>query len=110
MDPTYKRRWIKALRSGQYPQTTGRLHIKTNTIVKPAARTEVYDTRPAGYCCLGVLYQVVEGYPPECGDRLAPSMLEKVKLNTTIQSRLVSMNDAERKSFDQIADWIEDYL
>lgn len=37
MDPDIKQRWVAALRSGEYPQTTGRLRADD------------------AYCCLGVL-------------------------------------------------------
>lgn len=49
MNAKDKARWVKALRSGKYPQTTNVLK-----------RTEpgVEDDEPVGYCCLGVLREV----------------------------------------------------
>lgn len=38
-------KWVAALRSGEFEQTTGQLHS--------VEASEVYN-RPAGYCCLGV--------------------------------------------------------
>lgn len=38
--PEVREKWVSALRSGEYPQTTGRLHDED------------------GYCCLGVLCEV----------------------------------------------------
>jgi hypothetical protein len=38
MNPEYKQRWIEALESGEYRQTSGHLHDEEG-----------------GYCCLGVL-------------------------------------------------------
>ena len=42
MDKMWKKKWVKALRSGKYEQCTGRLHLKGD-----------------GYCCLGVLCDIV---------------------------------------------------
>lgn len=49
MDPKWKKRWVKALRSGKYKQDTGQL--KSNE----------------GFCCLGVLCDVVSKYPKSGG-------------------------------------------
>jgi hypothetical protein len=41
-------KWVEALESGEYPQTTGRLQ-----------RTGPgYSDQPIGYCCLGVLCEI----------------------------------------------------
>lgn len=45
-----KAAWVKALRSGRYPQTCGLLHRKTDHPGVP--------DKKAGYCCLGVLAKV----------------------------------------------------
>ena len=47
MDPKVKAKWLKALRSGEYDQTTGSLCS--------------VDDGAASYCCLGVLHEVVNG-------------------------------------------------
>lgn len=47
MDPDIQRDWVAALRSGEYQQDTGAL--KT----------------PTGYCCLGVLVDVIQRKHPE---------------------------------------------
>jgi hypothetical protein len=44
VDPEIKAKWLEALRSGEYPQTTGALQ-----------RVADYGDSPKGYCCLGVL-------------------------------------------------------
>src|SRR4051812_29792359 len=46
MDPGLKARWVAALRSGDYRQSSGQLHI-----------TEGVDN-VAGFCCLGVLCEI----------------------------------------------------
>lgn len=48
MNPEVRQKWVEALRSGDYEQTVGYLHIG-----KPDSNHE-----PAGYCCLGVLCEL----------------------------------------------------
>ena len=112
MDPTWKAKWLTALRSGDYTQTTGNL------------RTE------QGHCCLGVLCDIVdptrwvdapgnryryqykasteydllvnEFLPEDIGD------LVKMPLHGQ-QSALANMNDAGC-TFAYIADYIENNL
>lgn len=48
MDKQVKAEWVKALRSGEYEQTQGKLH-RTEAEEKPGRDF------PPGYCCLGVL-------------------------------------------------------
>jgi len=48
MDPVIKADWVEHLRSGEYPQTDGYLHIKTPGLEKKADR----------FCCLGVLCEM----------------------------------------------------
>jgi len=47
MDPKVKRRWVKALRSGAYPQTSGALAVRSGS-----------PDQPDSFCCLGVLCDV----------------------------------------------------
>ncbi len=56
MQKELKTKWIEALRSGEYHQATGLLRSE-NTV----------DGSPMGYCCLGVLCDVVDsdGWTPE---------------------------------------------
>lgn len=49
LDPDLKAKWLKALRSGRYAQTKGRLHRKEDS---------AESDRPAGHCCLGVLCDI----------------------------------------------------
>lgn len=115
MNPDVKRRWVEALRSGRYQQTTGALN------------------RGDSYCCLGVLTElaVEDGVipPGSCDDapisgctsyegaRLAPpkAVYKWAGLGTgaelCIAGKVASpsmQNDARRASFAQIADAIEE--
>jgi hypothetical protein len=89
-----KAKWVKALRSGKYEQTQGRL--------KRDCPDAVY---PAGFCCLGV---AVECNLTEKA-RTTQTVLETF-LPSEIQANLANFNDNENKSFKWIAYYIERYL
>lgn len=104
LKPDIKSRWIEALRSGKYSQSTGTLR----------------DTN--GYCCLGVLCDIVAGEigtgwerrsNSYCFDGKPYSMLPQVVCNYVgefPQVTLITMNDAQGTSFNEIADYIEKNL
>jgi hypothetical protein len=54
--------WVKALRSGEYKQTTGALRRSSST-----------ETMPEGYCCLGVLCDIAIKQP-ELSDAKLPTL------------------------------------
>ena len=102
----WKKRWIKALRSGKYEQGKGALR-------RPALR----GNRAAEFCCLGVLCEVLElprvytGYKNPETKRihyvgLDPELLDKVGLTGKQQALLMHLNDAEGKTFQEIAAYI----
>lgn len=108
-----KTKWLRALRSGTYKQTKGRL----------------YNPETAGFCCLGVLQHCTTGGMVEVhrGVELGNEFLAMptVKWLTDIGaveldneapgakwgqnylSKLADLNDRSRKGFKYIADWIE---
>lgn len=100
MDPEKKAAWVAALRSGKYPQT------------KAALRTA------AGFCCLGVLCDIVDPSKWREGDRrytygygyvsFLPDGIKRA-YNVTNDERLLRMNDSGT-TFPEIADWIEEHL
>lgn len=105
MTPELKAKWIAALRSGQYKQGKGALCSK--------------DT----FCCLGVLAEVFGAqkqsdafgtiYLFETGvltdiDYEWDMNVPEILLDEDNQDELTNMNDAEGKSFAEIADWIEE--
>lgn len=112
MDQELRTRWLEALRSGKYTQ--GKERLKTRN-----------DDGSASHCCLGVLAEVM-GVPSALPNSLAvrsyrfdfgngvtdtaylPGDLVP-GLNQQNQSLLADMND-EGKSFDEIADYIEEHL
>ena len=103
MDPKAKKKWLKALRSGDYCQTQGTLVDET------------------GYCCLGVLAEVCglkkdwtvdkhdtwryKGFPGGWGSSCW------FGVDTDAHAECVDMNDSGAgKSFKQIANWVEENL
>lgn len=110
LEPEFKAKWVAALRSGEYRK--GRLELYTHM-----------DT----YCYLGVagilcninidmllgraslataLYSSTATKVPEL---LLQNMVGS-NGELTLPGILVRMNDRENKSFDEIADWIEQNL
>lgn len=103
MTPELKAKWITALRSGEYTQ--GQNYLKAN----------------GNYCCLGVLCEVYGGFKETTRPTGASlfnggvalfndEMLDAVGLKFRTAENLMQMNDAYRKSFNEIADWIEENL
>jgi hypothetical protein len=106
MDAQVKEKWVAALRSGNYQQARNGLK------------------KGGGYCCLGVLCDIVnpDGWENINGynyyrfggskdDCALPIPLEnEVGLGRNSVSACITLNDTQRQSFDQIADYIEKNL
>lgn len=96
-----KHKWLKALRSGEYKQGKG--HLKD-------------DFYGATFCCLGVLCEVsklkqdLNGYyqykNSKSDTKLPRKFRQKIGMTVNTQSKLISMNDDEPKTFDEIAKYI----
>jgi len=105
------KRWIKALRSGKYKQTSGKLQ----------------DTD--GFCCLGVACELfnksntidecghIEGYMPDQQNN-SPKWLCNINEDLNKRTKyptdssffgydLPEMNDKKKSSFDEIADLLQ---
>ena len=110
MDAKLKRKWVRALRGGQYVQGTGLLVSNEGT----------------QFCCIGVLadvqgcvWQESDGEnlvpilprsrKPLCADGTDHLNPRRAGLSRPRQARLIEMNDAG-KSFAEIADYIEQNL
>ena len=102
MDPELKSRWVAALRSGKYAQ--GRHSLRSA------------DDK---FCCLGVLADVLAPEDWEKREHAEQDYrfqgtkhtLRWEEVPYTVQGDLVNLNDiAPRKSFTEIADWIEENI
>ena len=102
MNPEWKKKWVEALRSGQYKQCNARLKKMTSS--SPA------------YCCLGVLQELVNPNSFELeivkdtrssqGAFLDVETSRITCLFASPQGALSVMNDSGR-TFSEIADYIE---
>lgn len=118
MKPEVRKEWCAALRSGEYEQTTGTLRRDTPT-----------ETRPAGYCCMGVLtdlYVKAGGdevfYPQHSDGTFTLNLWEDGALSWPVMewagledsnpnfggTYAAYHNDVARRSFAEIADLIDD--
>lgn len=101
-----KKQWVDALRSGKYGQCRGRLQYRGK------------------YCCLGVWVAVTKDVTMDArGESMINAQGEDVgydplfnllgihpETETPYVSILWKMNDNEQKSFNEIADYIEQNL
>ena len=108
LTPELKKIWLKALRSGKYRQT--RSSLRTHE----------------GYCCLGVLAEVsgdfashkyeysynYKFFHKDYGQAhdASTTCLPEEYLPSPLQNVLITMNDIHGCSFEEIADFIEEYL
>ena len=106
MDRKWKRKWINALRGGEYRQARGEL------------RDHV------GYCCLGVLCDISGAgeWTGTNGGRFIdfngydhsavtpPGVKSLTGLTVLAEQELVELNDHKRYGFRRIATWIEKHL
>lgn len=115
------KRWVEALRSGGYEQTTGKLQR-----IEPGENGE-----PVGFCCLGVLCElaVADGVIPPAfhSDLLGTGMYGEIGVNSTLpdevqewagieaddpqleptQTAASYLNDKEGKTFEELAEAIK---
>ena len=84
--------WVKALRSGEWKQ----------------CRHYMYNTRDNSFCCLGVacrLIKPMEDYKEQ--ESAFRVMREHYGIGRYTAFKLADMNDSQRKTFTEIADYIE---
>ena len=117
LDPKFKKKWLKALRSGKYQQTQGALR-------------DLADNGEYGFCCLGVALDLKlkdtktgwSGYRGHNSFLLTKTstvscdttkwkqsnFAKEIGLTAEAQDNLAGLND-EGGGFEQIADYIEDH-
>ena len=94
IDPKLKKKWVKALLSGDYAQ----------------GRRQLYDKKSDTHCCLGVLARVMGYSDDQLDGRAMLSSLEEVPLSKKMEVEFVYMNDGHEMPFDLIAGFINEYL
>lgn len=98
MDKKLKRKWVAALRSGKFRQTTGML------------RDQDEIDGEAEFCCLGVLCEVAKVKYNGNNGQLPPDFSTQVCVGDVTQTKLIGMNDDKGYGFKRIATWIEKNL
>ena len=115
----FKVKWIEGLRSEDYPKVNGTLCELTFD-----ESSLLYDRDCKGYCALGVAIAHCTDTPHELytGDSHWQSSfnlpiddnyfrghteLKEAKMLLILQDKVIDLNDRERFSFDEIAEWIE---
>ncbi len=96
----FKRKWVKALRSGKFTQADGSLYERGN------------------HCCLGVAANLCGisnqsmrdyGMPDQLSER-SKNKLPVILLRQGVSGPLSKKNDSGKWPFPRIATWIEEYL
>lgn len=103
MNKVYKKKWLKALRSGKYRQTLQGCLVNKKTSINGKETI-------TGYCCLGVLCDVTDTKQKRQESYLTKQSLSKFGFSDSIQRKLASMNDGGHYNFRRIADWISKNL
>lgn len=114
----FKEKWLKALRSGEYEQGHGYLRTSANHFCCLGVAGDLHNNetwqipdneyavyRTAG----GGVEMLVRGDVPDNVYDALNQFYPDHGVATTITARLASMNDT-RRSFAEIADWIEEHL
>lgn len=111
LDPTFKKNWLNALRSGKYKQTSSVLRDENDHYCCMGVAADIID--PTAWHITPVMYQ---GSEKRCyvHDRtnmcnLNSASLDKVGLASENQWHLIDMND-RGDSFETIARYIEEKI
>lgn len=104
MKAAWKKKWIKALRSGEYKQAKNELRSLGGT-----------DGEVLGYCCLGVLCDIANVRWKGSNCTYGSCDLNRkgqayFGLDAVKTGELIHLNDTLKKSFKQIANHIEKHL
>ncbi len=117
MDPTAKKLWIDALRSGVYVQVCGVMRDE-----KREKENITPDMKKNDMCVMGVLADValrnsdlpytVESWGKFAMNNTAPTdkTLQWAGINVSVMNKLMGDNDAEKMTFDEFANYIEKNL
>lgn len=115
LPPRFKERWLEALRSGDYPKTTGKL-----------CRSDYDDTSngtyPVGFCCLGVAGRI-QGIPEnqlsdygfldepiiEIANKRKKQIPRVLQETNPVTEYLATLND-ESPTFKKVIRWIDKNL
>lgn len=106
MDAELKAKWLEALRSGKYDQTSGQLR-QGNSFCCLGVLCDIFS--PSGWDASDGTYEWVYGEGPDESHEvgvLPSSFKVEYGIDTDIEARLIEMND-DGVPFDRIANYIE---
>jgi hypothetical protein len=121
LSSSFRRRWVKALRSGKYLQARENL-VSTVYDYSSCDENEEPIFIGDGYCCLGVAACMLgisddimqdngNGIPNDLSGtdegKLFPDVLMQNSIGGTLVATLTNMNDSGKYDFNSIADYIE---
>lgn len=95
MKKAFVEAWLSGLRSGKYKQHRFAMSDSINGLYSNAS----------AFCCLG-LGCVIKAGTPKQADK-ADRSADVLELEQDVIDTLIIMNDEEKKTFAEIADWIE---
>ena len=116
MNPDIKRRWVDALRSGQYTQTRGRLSAGSNCFCATGVLCDVVKDNVKGDWTFEAAalddfvlpYFKIDGY--FYGVSVPAIVIVVAEITANDLNTVVELNDAMKADFATIAEWIEDNL
>lgn len=119
MDFELKRTWLDALRGGKYEQGLGMLAcnnqfcclgVLCDIISKEIGSTKVEVLQVEAFDADGALARVNQTCYDGAAYMISLRLRAIAQITRQEAARLAKMNDEERMSFDQIADYIEEHL
>ena len=98
--------WLSGLRSGKYKQHNGSINNGEFDYTEPNG-IRVMISPPTAFCCIGVGAMCNGMNVEDMRITKHASAFIGLKEYRDWETELISMNDKEKKSFLEIADWIE---
>ena len=98
--------WLSGLRSGKYKQHKGSINSGVFDCRGPNG-SRIMIAPPTAFCCIGVGAMCNGMNVQDMRITNHASAFIGLKDYSDWETELISMNDKEKKSFEEIADWIE---
>lgn len=106
LDKEIAEKWVAALRSGEYKQGIGVLYNKrNNTFCSLGVLGAVCGNDLKDMTSMGILSSIIDNKVP---NHIMKQLNGNSPTSITLSGRLINLNDRTKKSFCEIADWIEE--
>jgi hypothetical protein len=113
MDAEIKQKWVDELRSGRRKQGYGGLRkVEDDSFCCLGVLCEIicpnqWVERGVGVPFYAITYEEADGRPAYGGGLMPNALSKRVGLSSYDKNDLMVMNDQQKKTFPEIADWIE---